>query len=86
MSALGGRLKPFASDGSFQSTADGGRLRRVAVRGVGVTMATDILWALASEDAYQRLVVERKWSPNRYEAWLGACLSQQLLRRRGEKP
>ena len=84
--------------GALVAEIDGGRLygqRKLAktlaargelTRGVGVTMATDILWALASEDTYQRLVVERKWSPNRYEAWLGTCLCQQLLRHRGEKP
>jgi AcrR family transcriptional regulator len=70
---------------------DGGRLygqRRLAKalaaraelgRGIDVATATDVIWALASEDTYRRLVVERKWSPNRYEEWLSRCLSSELL-------
>ena len=53
----------------------GGELRQ----DVDVTMATDVIWTLASEDTYRRLVVERHWSPDRYESWLGRCLSSQLL-------
>jgi len=70
---------------------DGGRLygqrllaKALAARGelgpgVNVATATDIIWALASEDTYRRLVVERKWSPKRYESWLSRCLSNELL-------
>lgn len=47
--------------------------------GVDVATATDIIWALASEDTYRRLVVERKWSPERYESWLRRCLANELL-------
>ena len=47
--------------------------------GVDVAKATDVIWALASEDTYRRLVVERKWSPKRYELWLSRCLSNELL-------
>jgi len=49
--------------------------------GVDVATATDVIWALASEDTYRRLVVERKWSPSRYESWLSRCLSNELLGR-----
>lgn len=47
--------------------------------GVDVAAATDVIWTLASEDTYRRLVVERKWSPRRYEAWLKRCLIRELL-------
>lgn len=41
--------------------------------------AIDILWALASEDTYQRLVVERGWTPDDFEAWLSQVLKRELL-------
>ncbi|HEX6556336.1 MAG TPA: helix-turn-helix domain-containing protein [Ktedonobacteraceae bacterium] len=41
--------------------------------------ATDVLWALTSYDLYRKLVVERRWSPERYESWLTDLLIQQLL-------
>jgi AcrR family transcriptional regulator len=50
--------------------------------GLDATRATDIMWALASEDTYQRLVVERGWTPDEFEAWLGNSLKRELLRRR----
>jgi len=50
--------------------------------GLDATRATDIMWALASEDAYQRLVVERGWTQDEFEAWLGNSLKRELLRRR----
>jgi AcrR family transcriptional regulator len=46
------------------------------------TRATDIMWALASEDTYQRLVVERGWTQDEFEAWLGKSLKRELLQRR----
>jgi hypothetical protein len=37
-------------------------------------------WAwLPSRDIHRRLVVERKWSSDRYELWLGASLVLTLL-------
>jgi AcrR family transcriptional regulator len=42
--------------------------------------ATDILWAVASEDTYQRLVVERGWTQDEFETWLGETLKRELLR------
>ena len=42
--------------------------------------ATDILWAVASEDTYQRLVVERGWTQDEFETWLGKTLKRELLR------
>jgi AcrR family transcriptional regulator len=56
----------------------GGHLRI----GLDATRATDIMWALASEDTYQRLVVERGWTDDKFETWLGKCLKRELLRTR----
>jgi AcrR family transcriptional regulator len=56
----------------------GGHLRI----GLNATRATDIMWALASEDTYQRLVVERGWTHDEFETWLGKCLKRELLRTR----
>jgi len=41
--------------------------------------AIDILWSLSSYDLYHLLVVERGWSPERYEIWLAQLLIEQLL-------
>jgi AcrR family transcriptional regulator len=49
--------------------------------GLDATRATDIMWALASEDTYQRLVVERGWTQDEFEAWLGKSLKRELLQR-----
>ena len=40
----------------------------------------DILWTLTSYDIHRRLVVERKWSADRYEKWLGDTLVRTLLK------
>jgi AcrR family transcriptional regulator len=42
--------------------------------------ATDILWALTSYDLYRALVTEQHWTAARYEPWLTALLTGQLLR------
>src|SRR5262249_15868207 len=42
--------------------------------------ARDILWTLTSYDIHRRLVVERKWSADRYEKWLGDTLVVTLLK------
>jgi AcrR family transcriptional regulator len=42
--------------------------------------AADIIHALASPEVYGLLVLDRGWSGDRYEKWLHAILSEQLLR------
>ena len=44
------------------------------------TAARDILWTLTSQDIHRRLVVERKWSSDRYEQWLGDTLVLTLVK------
>jgi AcrR family transcriptional regulator len=41
--------------------------------------AADIVHALMSPEVYGLLVLDRGWSPDRYEAWLAAILADQLL-------
>ena len=48
--------------------------------------ATDILWTLSSEDTYQRLVVERGWTHDEFEAWLGRAVKRELLASAVEQP
>lgn len=56
-------------------------LERSLARGIDVVTAADILWAFANEELFRELVIERGWSPDRFEAWLGQVLRDQLLRR-----
>jgi AcrR family transcriptional regulator len=44
--------------------------------------AADIIHALMSPEVYRLLVRDRRWSPDRYEQWLGEVLIDQLLPRR----
>jgi AcrR family transcriptional regulator len=44
------------------------------------TAAHGILWTLTSRDIHRRLVVERKWSSDRYQQWLGDTLVLTLLK------
>jgi AcrR family transcriptional regulator len=49
-------------------------------KGLGADEALDILWAMTGADHYRLFVVERNWSANRFEAWLGDTLERFLLR------
>ena len=40
--------------------------------------AADLIHMLMSPDVYRLLVGDRGWTPERYEAWLAATLTQQL--------
>jgi AcrR family transcriptional regulator len=42
--------------------------------------ARDILWSFTSRDLYRMLVVEKGWSSDEYEAWLGRTLLHTLVR------
>jgi AcrR family transcriptional regulator len=44
-----------------------------------VAEATDIVWTLCSLAVHDHLVQERGWSDERYEAWLTAALTRELL-------
>ena len=70
-SALAGReaaiealLRPLAAD-----------LRQ----GLSVQRAVDLYVALTLPEIYGTLVAKRRWTPRRYEDWLAAALSRELL-------
>jgi AcrR family transcriptional regulator len=46
--------------------------------GLSPQEARDVLWAYTSRDFYRILVVDRGWSSDRYERWLGETLVSQL--------
>jgi AcrR family transcriptional regulator len=58
-----------------RALADRGALRP----GLSERDADDIVHALASPDVYRLLVIDRGWSPQRYERWLAWTLGSQLL-------
>ncbi len=41
--------------------------------------AVDIMWLLMSPDNYYRLVHRRRWTPQQYQRWLAASITQLLL-------
>ena len=45
--------------------------------------AADIIHALMSPEVYRLLILDRSWKPERYERWLTATLTDQLLARPG---
>jgi AcrR family transcriptional regulator len=47
--------------------------------GLTVTEAADVLWLLNDPAVYHRLVIERHWSPDRYEQWLADALISMLI-------
>jgi AcrR family transcriptional regulator len=49
--------------------------------GLDTGTAADVLWALNHPTLYQLLARDRGWSPERYEDWLAAILTEQLLGR-----
>ena len=54
--------------------------------GLSMEEAIDIVWMLTSYDLYRRMVIERRWTSERYEAWLTQTLIQQLLQPIEEHP
>lgn len=45
-----------------------------------VRTAREVLWTLTGREPYRLLVIEKRWSPERYESWLGDLLIRALLR------
>jgi AcrR family transcriptional regulator len=48
-------------------------------KGLTLQKARDILWALTGRDLYRMFVIERGWTSDEYEKWLGALLIKSLL-------
>jgi len=61
-----------------------GRLARALARaralrpGLRERDAADLIHALMSPELYRLLVIDRAWSPERYEQWLARTLAEQL--------
>jgi AcrR family transcriptional regulator len=55
-------------------------LKSKALRaGVTQTMARDVIWMFTSPDIFRMLVVDRGWSADRYETWVGEMMARALL-------
>jgi AcrR family transcriptional regulator len=61
-----------------------GRLRQ----GLDEAVAADVVWVLNDPGLYHSLVNRRRWTPDRYHAWLAAAMIGQLLPEtsRGRQP
>jgi len=44
------------------------------------TEAADVLWSLTAPDVYRMLVVESRWTSDRYAEWVADALARVLLR------
>lgn len=49
------------------------------IKGLCVTKARDILWALTGRDMYRMFVVEQGWTADEYEKWLTQLLISSLV-------
>lgn len=58
---------------------------KALVKGLTIQKARDILWSLTGRDMYRMLVIERAWSSDEYEKWLGNVLVESLLATKAEK-
>ncbi len=52
---------------------------KVIAKGLTMQKAHDILWSLTGRDIFRMLVIERGWSYDEYEKWLGKILIDSLL-------
>lgn len=49
------------------------------IKGLSVTKARDILWALTGRDMYRMFVIEQGWTSEEYEKWLAQLLIISLV-------
>lgn len=71
------RHRSAGQDQIARSLAEAGSL----TPGLSERDAADIIHALMSPEVYQLLVIDRGWTPRRYEHWLAQTLTDQLLPR-----
>lgn len=74
------RLRRFTQLGP--QLEETGRLRP----GVSGKDAIDLVWLLSSPETYQQLVLDRGWTPERFEGWLGDALVDLILVRDDASP
>ena len=68
-----GRLQRLAPLGPQLEKA--GNLRA----GMSAQDAVDMAWSLTSPATYEQLVIDRGWTPDQFESWLGAALPALIL-------
>jgi len=51
----------------------------VSARGLDATQAADVLYMLTGSETFRQLVMERGWSPDRFEEWLADSIRRLLL-------
>jgi len=84
-SALSPELRKLGLEGENlryerqQSVIDRLKKANLLPRGINVAQARDILWSLTSREIYRMLVIERGWSPGKYQEWLGRSLLKILV-------
>jgi AcrR family transcriptional regulator len=81
-------------DADIRALAEDGRAQRIrGMRAIAQTLAdrgalkpdltpseaADILWLLNDPGVYHRLVIEQKWTPDRYQDWLADALISLLI-------
>ena len=52
-----------------------GRLRP----GLSGRQAIDLVWVMAGPGVYEELVLDRGWTPQQFESWLGAAVADLIL-------
>jgi AcrR family transcriptional regulator len=52
----------------------------VLADGLTPTEAADVAWSICSDESFHGLVVDRAWTPDRWEAWVGDTLTRVLLK------
>jgi hypothetical protein len=53
--------------------------KRALKPGLGVERAADVLWTLNHPDVWRLLVLERGWTPARWERWFAEAAQAELL-------
>jgi TetR/AcrR family transcriptional regulator, regulator of autoinduction and epiphytic fitness len=67
------RLRRFTRLGHLLERS--GRLRH----GLKGAEAIDVMWTMTSPETYEELVLDRRWTPQRYEEWLAGALVVLVL-------
>ena len=47
--------------------------------GLSGRQAVDLVWAMAGPEVYEQLVLDRGWTPQQFEDWLGAAAANLVL-------
>jgi len=78
---LQGRFKEVERDRRQHFAELGAQLKQTGRLRAGLSGsdAADILWAMAGPESYAQFVLDRGWTPDRFERWLGEALVATLL-------